>query len=38
MIAVDKVMAITDLGLEGDRRCMATQASARQVTLINQQD
>jgi len=37
MIVVEKVLAISDLGLEGDRRCMGTPGSARQVTLINQE-
>ena len=37
MVVVEKVLAITDLGLEGDRRCMGTSGSARQVTLINQE-
>jgi len=37
MILVEQVKAIRDLGLEGDRRCLGTPGSARQVTLINQE-
>jgi len=37
MRIVEKVMAIKDLGLEGDRRCIGTPGSARQITLINQE-
>lgn len=34
MQIVDQVMALQDLGLEGDRRCKGTPGSGRQVTLI----
>jgi len=37
MSLVEQVKAIKDLGLEGDRRCLGTPGSARQVTLINQE-
>jgi len=35
MLVVDEVMALENLGLEGDRRCNGTPGSARQVSLIN---
>jgi len=37
MTIVEEVQAIKDLGLQGDRRCIGTPGSARQVTLINQE-
>lgn len=37
MIAVESVMALEQLGLEGDHRCNKTPGSARQVTLISQE-
>ncbi len=37
MTVVEQVQAISELGLEGDRRCVGTKGSARQVTLINQE-
>jgi len=37
MNIVEEVLAVEDLGLEGDRRCTGTPGSARQVTLINQE-
>lgn len=37
MQVVDKVMALADLGLEGDRRCKASAGSARQVTIISRE-
>lgn len=37
MLVVDQVMALQDLGLEGDHRCDKTPGSARQVTLISQE-
>ncbi|WP_250657099.1 MOSC domain-containing protein [Alkalimarinus coralli] len=37
MRAVDGVMALKDLGLEGDHRCTKTPGSARQVTIISEE-
>jgi MOSC domain-containing protein YiiM len=37
MIIVEQTRAIADLGLEGDRRCLGTPGTARQITLINQE-
>jgi MOSC domain-containing protein YiiM len=34
---VEQVMALSELGLEGDRRSSGRPGSARQVTLINQE-
>ncbi len=34
MVSVNSVMALAELGLEGDHRCDKTPGSARQVTLI----
>lgn len=35
MNIVDSVLAIRDLGLEGDRRCKGSAGSGRQITLIS---
>jgi MOSC domain-containing protein YiiM len=35
VLSVEHAQAITDMGLEGDRRCEGSPGSARQVTLIN---
>jgi len=37
MVLVNQVMALAELGLEGDHRCQKTPGSARQVTLISQE-
>ena len=37
LLVVDQVKAISGLGLEGDRRCLGTPGTARQVTLINRE-
>ncbi len=37
LIEVEEVMALAELGLEGDHRCSKTPGSARQVTLISQE-
>lgn len=34
---VSQVMALQDLGLEGDHRCSKTPGSARQVTIISEE-
>ncbi|WP_299973017.1 MOSC domain-containing protein [uncultured Pseudoteredinibacter sp.] len=38
MLHVDSVLAIAGRGLEGDHRCAKTPGSARQVSLISEQD
>ncbi|WIO74897.1 MOSC domain-containing protein [Porticoccaceae bacterium LTM1] len=38
MVVVEQAEAIAGLGLEGDRRCQGREGSARQVTLINQEN
>lgn len=37
LIVVDQVQALSESGLEGDRRCKGRPGSARQVTLINRE-
>ena len=37
MIVKDQAFAISEHGLEGDRRCKGTPGSSRQVTLINRE-
>ncbi|MEH6578228.1 MAG: MOSC domain-containing protein [Amphritea sp.] len=37
MISVDEVLALQDLGLDGDHRCTKTPGSGRQVTIISQE-
>ncbi|MBB6522641.1 MOSC domain-containing protein [Pseudoteredinibacter isoporae] len=37
MISVERVMALAELGLEGDHRSTKTPGSARQVTLISEE-
>ncbi|OUS39536.1 sulfurase ['Osedax' symbiont bacterium Rs2_46_30_T18] len=37
LLAVDSVMALEKLGLDGDHRCLKTPGSARQVTIISEE-
>ncbi|MFT5084593.1 MAG: MOSC domain-containing protein YiiM [Lentisphaeria bacterium] len=37
MVEVDAVMAMAEMGLEGDRRCEGTKGSSRQVTIISEE-
>lgn len=37
MAIVEQAVALKDLGLEGDRRCLGSPGSGRQVTLINRE-
>jgi len=37
LTVVERVQALSDLGLEGDRRCKGTPGTARQGTLINRE-
>lgn len=38
LLDVNSVLAIADRGLEGDHRCAKTPGSARQVSLISEED
>ncbi|WP_299775605.1 MOSC domain-containing protein [uncultured Pseudoteredinibacter sp.] len=38
VVDVNSVLAIADRGLEGDHRCAKTPGSARQVSLISEED
>ena len=37
VLSVDSVIALENLGLEGDHRCLKTPGSARQVTIISEE-
>lgn len=37
LLVVEQVQALSERGLEGDRRCQGSPGSARQVTLINRE-